>query len=84
MHYLTKSPRYPSIVYNFYGFHWCKSNHEFQMRTLSPMVANAYPLSGDNPIKKEKKNDALTLTKNGLTGSATQQIFIIQYRYRIK
>jgi len=51
-----KDLSYPSIVYQIYGFHWCKFNHlnfQFQMRKNSPLVTNDYPLSREIVFKLE-------------------------------
>ena len=74
-------------MYQIYGFDWCKPNHlnlQFKMRKTSPLVANGYPLSGENPILKSGKIIPLFLQdKSGLRGSASQLIFIFKYRYCI-
>ena len=58
IHYLKKMDlSYLSIVYEIYGFNWCKLNHlnfQFKMRKNSPLVTNSYPLSGGNPILKSR------------------------------
>lgn len=68
IHYLKKKESinniYPFIVYQIYGFRWCKSNHlnlQFQMRKISPLVANAYPLSRGNSISKLKSRKIMPL-----------------------
>jgi hypothetical protein len=74
------------IVYEIYGFHWCKFNHfnlQFKMRKNSPVITNSYPLSGGNPLSKAERL-CFYSCKNGLTGSATQPSFIIKYRYCIR
>ena len=49
---------YLSIVYEIYGFHWCKFNHfnlQFKMRKNPPLVTNSYPLSGGKSYLKSGK-----------------------------
>jgi len=42
------------IVYEFYGFCWCKSNHlDLRWKKNSPLVAKGYPLSGETIFKKQ-------------------------------
>lgn len=77
------------IVYQIYGFRWCKSNHlhlQFQMRKISPLVANAYPLSGENSISKLKSRKIMPLFLQERTkrvSSPANLHFILKYRYFI-
>lgn len=73
------------VVYEIYGFHWCKSNHfnlELRMRKNYSLVTRGYSLSRGNSISKDEIL-CFYSCKNGLRGSATQLIFIIKYRYCI-
>lgn len=62
-----KDLEYASIVYQIYGFYWCKLNYlnfQLKMRKNSLLVANDYLLSRANLIKiKKPKMDASTLAR---------------------